>query len=199
MADFICGALVLSFWIGSRSGELICGFPHAAWAVLVPFLGNPVAALYLAAAFFQARDIGVVLVPYEIVPDDTFPGFRTARRVLAAASICLLLFYSILLSRAVWAEDLVAGYHVLKEAPLVWATFLDNLIGIGCVAMIIAYREGLSYKSIVWVAALALFGHGVSLLYTLLVCAEAETCDTSFGSIWASPAAASQQRRSTYV
>lgn len=197
VVDFVCGALALSFWIGSRPGELVCGFPHAAWAVFVPFLGNPVAALYLAAAFFQARDVGAVLAPHDVVPDDTFPGFRTARRAVATVSAVLLVVYTMVLARAVWGEDLVSGYHALKEAPLLRATFFDNLIGIGCVALIVAYREG-GFRSVVWVAALALFGHGISLLYTLLVCAEAETYDASFGSILASPAVG-QRRRSTYL
>lgn len=198
VADFFCGALVLSFWIGSRTGELVCGFPHAAWAVCVPFLGNPVAAFYLAAAFFQTRDVGAVLVPYEAVPGDSFPGCRLARRAVAATSAFLLLVYCIVLARAVWTEDLVAGFHVLMDAPLVWATFLDNIIGIGCVALIMAFREGASYQLVAWITALALCGHGVSLVYTLLVCAEAETRDTSFGAIWATTST-SLRRQSAFV
>lgn len=194
LADFVCGAVVLAFWIGNRPGENVIGFPNFAWACCVPFLGNPVAASYLAAAFFQARSVASVLVPHECVSEDVVVGFRTARRGIAAASAVLLALYCSFLVRAVLSEDLLAGYHVLKEAPLVWATFLDNLIGAGCVALIIGYREGTTLQAVVWISALALFGHGVSLLYTLLVCAEAEKADRSLGAVWATTSRSSRQR-----
>lgn len=196
--DFFCGAVVLSIWIGNRAGDPIYGIPHVAWAVFVPFLGNPVASTYLSAAAIQTRDLGAVFVPYVTVPAASFPSFKFIRRTVACVAAALSLLYWLVLARAAMSEELVSGFHMLKEEPLVRATFFDNLIGIGCVALVIAFREGLSQQSIAWLCALALLGHGVSLLYTLLICAEAEARDTSFGAVLGtvSPHA---QRQSTFV
>jgi hypothetical protein len=186
LSDFFCGAVVLGVWIGDYPGERVLGCPHILWAFAVPFFGNPVAALYIAIIVLRSRDVLAALVPYGTGPyDEDSASNRNLRRTISTCLGLLFACYCAVLLRAFVAEPLVAGFLVLKEAPLVWVTFLDNLVGVLCVALLIGCREGATLWCVVWLASLAVFGHGTSLLYTLILSAEAERQNSPIGAAWA--------------
>jgi hypothetical protein len=188
-ADYAAGALLLAAWVALRRGPPVAGVPHAAWALALPPLGNPVAYAYLSLAVLRTRDVGAALVPLgsraEHDDGEATPSVRRRRRAGAAAIALLAAVYFCFLLRAFVAEDVMAGYHALREEPLVYATFLDSLMGIAAAAAIIGVREGATLTAAAWIAALAMFGHGVACLYALSVCRDAEEWDVSLGTAWA--------------
>lgn len=186
--DYLTGALVASTWVATHSPPRSAFLPNWLWAALLPGFGNVVLYTYLALCVFRARSVRAVLVPYSSPydgQDEYSTPVRTHRlRLFTFAFLLLGVVYFSFLLRAFIVESVMVGYHDLKTEPLLYVTFLDNLMGIAFAVVVIGAREGLSCAWLAWFGALCLFGSGVFCLYALLVVRDADKWSMTLGGAW---------------
>jgi uncharacterized integral membrane protein len=197
LVDYITGAFVTALWLATRTTQLT-PLPDLVWAVFLPGSGNPLLFLYLSLATVTTRSAFTTL----LAPTRQSSNAPT-RAVLYGVGLFLTFMttsYFALLVYAWAAESLATGYLVLHENPLVFATLLDNLMGVSVAAAIIIARERPNrLVAWLWVAALGLLGHGVWAVYSLTVVRDALREDVQFGYAFATSHEHRRPRDSIYV
>lgn len=189
--DYLTGAMVAATWLATRSGAVFC-LPPLLWAFALPVLGNLVLYAYLTISVLRERTVRGVLVPYMSPYDAEVQGQAGGDRsqylrYFAVSFVTISVVYFAFLLRAVITEPVMVGYHDLKTEPLLYVTFLDNLMGIAFAAGSIVVRTGFNAVSFAWVVALALCGNGCFALYAMTVVRDASRCSASLGGTWGAP------------
>lgn len=174
-ADYLTGALILATWLSSRP------LSSPLFASCLPFVGNPLAYIHTATVLLKTR------TPASMAPlsPPILPTSASLSRPYVTYISVITVAYFAVLARALLSDDLIVGYHELKAEPLVYATFLDNLMGIAMAIMIIAAREDNLITIALWSVSMGLLGHGVFGLYALRVAAEARNWGVGVGEAWA--------------
>lgn len=174
-ADYLAGALILATWLSSRP------LSSPLFAACLPFVGNPLAYVHTATVLLRTRTpASMAPLSPPLLPTPT----SLSRPYVAYISVITAAYFAVL-ARALFSDDLIVGYDELRAEPLMYLTFLDNLMGVAMAIMIIAAREDNLICIALWSVSMALLGHGVFGLYALRVAVEARNWGLGVGEAWA--------------